>query len=165
MNIMLPILCLHCTEWSGIPQPCCPHILPGELHLWQMFECCDDFSTANEEAYFRMARTTCPSQEIITRKHSQCKFAQEVSTWQLGFQVKRWGKQVQAPVSTWQVTTGWEGIPGRLSDQWLLSDTHSQCEPGEHHWILTAPLQWEEERKEGTQEEEEVWQVISHPST
>ena len=47
----------------------------------------------------------CPGLPILPEKSSQdstsrWEFAQEASTWELGFQVQRWGKQLQAQAST-----------------------------------------------------------------
>ena len=67
-SIMLPLLCVYHSKWSGIPQPHHQHALPHELHMWDMPQCCSHIGPADEEAYFWVPWARSSSREVITGK-------------------------------------------------------------------------------------------------
>ena len=150
----------------GIPQPYhqCP--LPHELRVWEMSGHRNNIGPTNEKAHFRVPQTACSSREIVAGKcahdeHSPKKHAHGSS----GSKSKDGGSKSKQKHKSEKLQLS---KPASQEDS-QTSDRHLTCicltcESGEHHWILAVPLQWEEESEEGAQEEEEVWQVISHAS-
>ena len=79
---MLSHMHLHREKLFSIPQLYHQYPLQGELYLWQVPGCGDDFGAADEEAPFRLQWLAHSIHEVITRQHSWWQLIKEARVWE-----------------------------------------------------------------------------------